>query len=157
VKTIHQYDTVEKKLPVPELALVPVAMCRDPFRQGRHKIVLCTLAYIDQPTKRIGKSLHVSIMLSAQMQKVSTLNITILVYNVYDFMYFKVSQDKSYTSRQNLKSSVTGTLQSTTRGRCARRRWPAWLTRNPGSASSRSTLSSTRTTARSTGTFTRKI
>jgi len=55
VKTMSLYDSEEMKHPVPELAIVPVAMCRDPFRQGRHKIVLCTPAYINQPDKRVGK------------------------------------------------------------------------------------------------------
>ncbi|WAR22934.1 GLNA1-like protein, partial [Mya arenaria] len=53
VKTITQYDSAEEIEPEPELATVPVAMCRDPFRQGRHKIVLCEPEYIDRPGQHV--------------------------------------------------------------------------------------------------------
>lgn len=53
VRHIHEFDTIEAKHPAPELALVPVAMCRDPFRLGKHKIVLCEPAYPDKRNKDV--------------------------------------------------------------------------------------------------------
>lgn len=48
-KSLLVWDTTSKEPPCPELGLYPVAICRDPFRQGRHKIVLCEARYIDKP------------------------------------------------------------------------------------------------------------
>lgn len=53
------YDTPEQTLPCPELAFTPVAMFRDPFRQGRHKIVLCEAEYADKRDKTVGKNIKI--------------------------------------------------------------------------------------------------
>lgn len=54
VRYSSMYDTPEETLPCPELAFTPVAMCKDPFRQGRHKIVLCEANYADKRDKTVA-------------------------------------------------------------------------------------------------------
>ena len=55
IRYIHEFDTVEAMYPSPELAMIPVAMCRDPFRLGKNKLVLCEFAYPDKRTKDVGE------------------------------------------------------------------------------------------------------
>ncbi|XP_045157169.2 glutamine synthetase-like [Mercenaria mercenaria] len=51
VRCICIWDSSKMIPPCPDLALTPVAICRDPFRLGRHKIVLCEARYVDKPDK----------------------------------------------------------------------------------------------------------
>ena len=53
VKSSNEYENEQRALPCPELALRPVAMYRDPFRQGKHKLVLCETGHFDD--KEFGK------------------------------------------------------------------------------------------------------
>ncbi|XP_045157170.1 glutamine synthetase-like [Mercenaria mercenaria] len=48
IRHANEYDSEKAEHPAPELAMRPVAMCRDPFRLGKHKIVLCEPIYADQ-------------------------------------------------------------------------------------------------------------
>ena len=41
----NAFDTAEYLDPRPELYLQPVALYKDPFRKGNHKIVYCELLY----------------------------------------------------------------------------------------------------------------
>jgi len=73
LRTFNQYDSVEMTLPCPELVLQPMAMFRDPFRQGKHKIVLCELHSID------GKPLEINSRLKYRefLEKVEKENILV--------------------------------------------------------------------------------
>ena len=49
------YATFEAKEPRPELLMKPVALFRDPFRQGRHKMVLTEFyKTMDEPSGKYG-------------------------------------------------------------------------------------------------------
>ncbi|XP_045161651.2 glutamine synthetase-like [Mercenaria mercenaria] len=54
IKHTHEFDSDKAEYPAPEITMKPVAMCRDPFRLGKHKIVLCEPLYADQRNKDIA-------------------------------------------------------------------------------------------------------
>ncbi|KAL4225189.1 hypothetical protein ACF0H5_015880 [Mactra antiquata] len=52
IRVISQYETSDQSVPSVDIGMRPVFMCKDPFRQGRHKLVLCEPFYLENDDKR---------------------------------------------------------------------------------------------------------
>lgn len=50
---VRKSDTCEEQYPAPEWTMKPAVMVKDPFRLGKHKIVLCEPEYADKRNKDV--------------------------------------------------------------------------------------------------------